>query len=85
MLYNHYNSPDGFNFGRYGNDYIEDNPELETYNLEEKLEKFHNYVTTARKLYKSQKNMIILMGDDFTFQIARYYFGNIDKLIYHFN
>ncbi|CDW79296.1 glycosyl hydrolases family 38 protein [Stylonychia lemnae] len=85
-LFQHYSAPSGFNFDMYGSaDPIEDNPELETYNMESRIDQFYQYVMNQRKYYKSQKNMILLFGDDFNYYNARMYFLQLDKLIYNFN
>ena len=44
-MYQHYSAPDGFNFDTYSDDdAIVDNPNLSTYNLDDKVAKFRDYL-----------------------------------------
>uniref|UniRef100_A0A914C2F7 alpha-mannosidase n=1 Tax=Acrobeloides nanus TaxID=290746 RepID=A0A914C2F7_9BILA len=84
-FYAHYNMPGGFNFDIMGNDDpIQDNPNLENYNLDEKLSTFVNDLITYNKSML-HNHIMILMGDDFTYQDANMWFTNLDKLIKHLN
>lgn len=85
-LYQHYSAPSGFDF-----DILNvDNPivideSLSTFNADDRSYYFHKEITHRMKHYKGQKNLLILMGDDFRFQDARMYFDSSDNLIKYFN
>lgn len=53
-LYGHYSAPPGFNFDLWSSDdALIDDPELETYNLDTKLEQFYEHIQERRQHYKS--------------------------------
>jgi lysosomal alpha-mannosidase len=61
-----------------------DNPNLEDYNVDQKVEKFINYTLDQAKSYKTN-NLIMTMGSDFQYSNAHRWFKNLDKLIYYVN
>lgn len=65
-------------------DPIMDNPKLEDYNVDYKVDLFINYTLQERNRYKTN-NLIMTMGTDFEYSNARMWFKNLDKLIYYVN
>jgi lysosomal alpha-mannosidase len=85
ILPNIYSPPPGFCFDvECNDDPIMDNPLLEDYNVNEKVENFLVYVKEKQNVYRSD-NLIITMGSDFQYSNAHMWFKNLDKLIYHVN
>ena len=85
-MYGHYSAPKGFNFDTTsGDDPIEDNPKLETYNVDDKIVAFRALMDDRRQHYRNSKNLFCVMGDDFQYANAKQNFMGMDKLIKHFN
>ncbi len=85
ILPNGYSPPDGFCFdSSCGDDPIMDNPKLEDFNLNEKVDAFIQAVIDESKGY-STKNLIMTMGSDFHYSNALMWFKNLDKLIIYVN
>jgi lysosomal alpha-mannosidase len=61
-----------------------DDPNLEDYNVDQKVEQFINYTLDQAKSYKTN-NLIMTMGSDFQYSNAHMWFKNLDKLIYYVN
>lgn len=61
-----------------------DDPNLEDYNVDKKVDDFLDYVKNQQASYKT-KNLIMTMGDDFQYSNAHMYFKNIDKMIRYVN
>lgn len=85
-LYQHYSAPSGFNFDTYSNDDpIVDNPNLTTYNLDERVAAFRDYLVHQADHYKNTGHLFVVMGDDFQYSNAKINFDSMDKLIKGFN
>ncbi|CAK5039284.1 unnamed protein product [Meloidogyne enterolobii] len=61
-------------------DFIIDNPELEGYNIDQKLNDFLNIVNEQVKVQR-HNHVLISMGGNFTYSNAELWFNNLDKLI----
>ena len=61
-----------------------DDPNLEDYNVDQKVGQFINYTLDQAKSYKTN-NLIMTMGSDFQYSNAHMWFKNLDKLIYYVN
>eukprot|EP00092_Neocalanus_flemingeri_P041666 GFUD01045381.1.p1 GENE.GFUD01045381.1~~GFUD01045381.1.p1 ORF type:complete len:827 (+),score=232.40 GFUD01045381.1:107-2482(+) len=82
----HYSNPSGFCWDIICEDEpINDDPRLEEYNVDQKINDFENYVNDHLRYYKDQEHIMFTMGDDFQYQNARMNFKNMDKLIQHMN
>ena len=69
-----------------GNAFIIDDPELEGYNVEERVNSFIEYVEEHAKTAGYTTNHVMLtMGDDFFYTNADKFFVNLDKLIKYIN
>ena len=69
-----------------GNEFIIDDPELEGYNVEERVNDFIDYVEEHGKTDGYTTNHIMItMGDDFFYTNADKFFVNLDKLIKYVN
>eukprot|EP00331_Platyophrya_macrostoma_P022192 CAMPEP_0176445692 /NCGR_PEP_ID=MMETSP0127-20121128/23863_1 /TAXON_ID=938130 /ORGANISM="Platyophrya macrostoma, Strain WH" /LENGTH=983 /DNA_ID=CAMNT_0017831547 /DNA_START=80 /DNA_END=3031 /DNA_ORIENTATION=+ len=80
--YAHYSAPDGFCFDiiQCGDEPIADDPDLEGYNVEAKVQQITNYFRSMSANYQGD-HLLHTWGDDFNFQAAAAYFKNLDKLI----
>ncbi|KAK4872844.1 hypothetical protein RN001_014873 [Aquatica leii] len=80
-MYNHYSPPTGFFFDILSEDdpLIPDQDSTE-YNLNTKMNKFREHVWNQTRDYSSN-NIMVAMGNDFTYQDAHYNFKNLDILI----
>ncbi|KAL1516872.1 hypothetical protein ABEB36_000710 [Hypothenemus hampei] len=85
ILYNTYGPPPGFCFDILCNDdpFIDDKKSFE-YNVDQKVDDFIAYLDNATKVYTTN-NILITMGEDFTYQDAESWFINLDKLITYVN
>ncbi|VDO23539.1 unnamed protein product [Haemonchus placei] len=73
-----YGPPEGFCFDTLcGDDPIMDNPDLEGYNLDEKISSFASFLRSS--------HVLMLMGSDFQYTNANAWYTNLDKLIQHVN
>ena len=82
----HYSNPSGFCWDIICEDEpINDDPRLEEYNVDEKINNFEKYVHDHLRYYKDQEHIMFTMGDDFQYQNARMNYKNMDKLIKHMN
>ena len=85
VLHNHYSPPEGFCFDiRCNDDPVMDNPGLEDYNVNDKVNSFIDFTLNQREFYKTN-NLIMTMGDDFRYSSAHQYFKNLDKIIKYVN
>lgn len=85
IFYNSYCSPDFFCFDTNCNDEpIKDDPDLEEFNVNQKVHSFINFIKDISKFFQTNQIMI-LMGCDFTYENAFINFKNIDKLIAYAN
>ncbi|KAK6031823.1 glycosyl hydrolase family 38 protein [Ostertagia ostertagi] len=76
-----YGPPKGFCFDALcGDDPIMDNPDLEGYNLDEKISAFVTHSSFLRS-----SHVMLLMGSDFQYTDANTWYTNLDKLIQHVN
>lgn len=57
---------------------------LEMNNVEQRISDFLFSVLAQSRIYKTD-HLMMTFGNDFTFRLARRWFDNIDKLIYHTN
>ena len=66
---------------------IVDDPTLQTYNLDERVATFKDWLDHQASHYISPQagHLFVVMGDDFRFGNARQYFDSLDKLIKGFN
>jgi lysosomal alpha-mannosidase len=81
VLFNGYNPPDGYCFDIFcTDDPINDDPRLEDYNVEEKVDGFIKASEEWAAPYKT-KNVLMTMGSDFQYMAARMWYKNLDKLI----
>jgi lysosomal alpha-mannosidase len=80
-----YNPPPNYCFDIYCNDDpIMDDPRLEDYNVDKKVNEFINYTLNQRQQYKTD-NLIMTMGSDFQYSNAHMWYKNLDKLIKYVN
>ncbi|KAJ8675164.1 hypothetical protein QAD02_010950 [Eretmocerus hayati] len=87
ILYKHYNPPKYFCFdlNRDCSDQeIDDNPRSTRYNAASKAEQLLIYAREQAKAYRT-KNVLITMGNDFTYEGAYKWFESMDKLINYIN
>ncbi|UYV68491.1 MAN2B1 [Cordylochernes scorpioides] len=85
VLPNSYSPPNGFNFDILSNDApLMDDPELEDYNIDVKVEEFLSIMSRQKDVYKTN-HLIVTMGNDFNYQDAGAWFTNLDTLIKHIN
>ncbi|CAH0387767.1 unnamed protein product [Bemisia tabaci] len=81
ILYNTYSPPDGFCFDILcSENQIVDDRNSPEYNLDKMLTKFFQWVSLQKSFYKSS-NIILTMGNDFTYQYAHSWYKNMDILI----
>ena len=78
-LYHGYSPPPGFCFDSHCVDVIMDDPRLEDYNLDSKVAQFLNFSRQQAQSYATN-NIILTMGEDFTYENANMWFKNLDKL-----
>jgi len=82
----HYSNPKGFCWDILCTDEpINDDPDLEGWNVEGKMAQFENYVNDHLRYFKDQDHIMFTMGDDFQYQNAVMNYKNMDKLILHMN
>ncbi|KAF5294473.1 hypothetical protein FQR65_LT01599 [Abscondita terminalis] len=85
FLYNTYSPPPGFCFDILCSDEpIIDDKKSPDYNVPKRVSDFLKYVEDMAKSYTSH-NVLVTMGEDFTYQDAHLWFKNLDKLIYYSN
>ena len=61
-----------------------DDPNLDEYNVDEKVEDFINYTLNQATQYKT-RNLIMTLGSDFQYSNAHMWYKNLDKVIYYVN
>ncbi|XP_055636185.1 lysosomal alpha-mannosidase-like [Toxorhynchites rutilus septentrionalis] len=85
VLYNHYSAPPGFCFDVLCSDqpFIDGKHSAEN-NVDQKVDSFLEFIDGMSQNYRS-KNLLLTMGDDFTYMDANMYFKNLDKLIKYTN
>ncbi|XP_059487102.1 lysosomal alpha-mannosidase-like [Neocloeon triangulifer] len=86
-FYKHYSAPDGFCFDLVHctrDDPIITDTRSPDYNVPERVKAFMDFVDSRKDTYQTE-NMLVTMGDDFTYQQAASWFDNIDRLIKHVN
>ena len=59
-----------------------DDPNLDEYNVGQKVQDFINYTLNQATQYKTS-NLITTLGSDFQYSNALMWYKNLDKLIYH--
>ncbi|XP_033225890.1 lysosomal alpha-mannosidase-like [Belonocnema kinseyi] len=85
VLYYHYNAPYGFCFDINCKDEpLIDDPDSPDFNIHRRVAQFLHFVNAQAKSYKTN-NVILTMGDDFTYQVANSWYTNLDKLIRYIN
>ena len=85
VLYNGYGPPPEMCFDVFcGDDDVEDDPDLFSYNLEYKMLKFINDTLDQNKHYRTN-NIMFTMGSDFQWQAAQIWYDNLDLLIDNIN
>ncbi|KAJ8870547.1 hypothetical protein PR048_029570 [Dryococelus australis] len=85
VLYNHYSFPTGFcNDISCSDDPFIDDKNSPDYNVDEKVTKFLDFIDDVAAAY-STDNILITMGQDFTYQSAHMNYKNMDKLIKYVN
>ncbi|KAF5279397.1 hypothetical protein FQA39_LY05507 [Lamprigera yunnana] len=85
VLYNTYSPPPGFCFDVLCTDEpIIDDKRSPDYNAPQRVHDFLNYVHNMTKRYATN-NVLVTMGEDFTYQDANKWFKNLDKLIHYGN
>lgn len=73
--------PGGFNFHESSNDpFIEDNKELTTYNVEDRLKQFYTQASWLAN-HTRGKHIMWTMGSDFNYENGQSWFENMDALI----
>eukprot|EP01025_Chloroclados_australasicus_P041471 TRINITY_DN4390_c0_g6_i1.p1 TRINITY_DN4390_c0_g6~~TRINITY_DN4390_c0_g6_i1.p1 ORF type:complete len:1134 (-),score=134.28 TRINITY_DN4390_c0_g6_i1:1148-4105(-) len=75
---------DGFDFEGRGNDPIMDDPDLEDFNVDQKVELF---VQESLKMFDVTvgNDILFTFGNDFNYMNAQEYFINLDKLVHYVN
>ncbi|XP_068627375.1 lysosomal alpha-mannosidase-like [Battus philenor] len=85
VLFNTYSPPPGFCFDVLCDDEpIVDDPDSPMFNVDQKVDKFLEYVSEMGKRYRTD-NVLVTMGGDFTYQDAGMWYTNLDKLIKYTN
>ncbi|KAF7254845.1 hypothetical protein EG68_08829 [Paragonimus skrjabini miyazakii] len=85
MFYDSYCYPATFCFDdKCGDQPIQDDPELEDYNVEERVAQFLSYINQVKNAFATN-HIMVLMGCDFTYENANANFKNMDKLIKYVN
>jgi lysosomal alpha-mannosidase len=85
ILPNVYWPPEGFCFDIIcGVPSLVDDPESASYNIDDKVNTFLEYVFNQSTEYKTN-NLIMTMGSDFQYSYAESWFKNLDKLIINVN
>lgn len=81
-----YNSPEGFDLDERWNNVspIIDLKDSDLNNVDEKVQKFYEWVQTLKQIYQIP-HLFVPMGGDFEYGNANYNFMNNDKLIKYFN
>ncbi|CAN9510730.1 unnamed protein product [Ophioblennius macclurei] len=85
ILPNGYNPPEGFCWDQSCNDPpIQDDPDLEDYNVNDVVQRFLNIAHSQSEVYKTN-HIIMTMGSDFQYENANLWYKNLDKLIRYVN
>uniref|UniRef100_A0A336M0Y1 Alpha-mannosidase n=1 Tax=Culicoides sonorensis TaxID=179676 RepID=A0A336M0Y1_CULSO len=85
VLHNLYQPPSGFCFDILcADEPIIDDPDSSDYNVNERIDKFFDFVRNQSVHYRTE-NIIMTMGGDFTYMDANVYYKNMDKLIKYAN
>ncbi|KAJ6645895.1 Lysosomal alpha-mannosidase, partial [Pseudolycoriella hygida] len=85
VLFNNYSPPPGFCFDVLCSDEpIIDDKSSPDYNVDRRVDDFIAYVNDMTKGYRTN-NVLITMGEDFNYAIARMWYKNLDKLILYTN
>ena len=66
------------------NFFLQDDPELEEYNVDDRVKQFVQAVTTQNSYY-STGHVMLTMGSDFQYESAIENYLNMDKLITYVN
>ncbi|KAF2883456.1 hypothetical protein ILUMI_22698 [Ignelater luminosus] len=81
LIYRFYDAPATFCWDVLcGDEPIVEDEESPAYNVERRVNQFHDYILKQKVNYKTP-NILITMGGDFTYQAAPMYYKNLDKLI----
>jgi alpha-mannosidase len=81
-MQNHYGAPDHFHFQH--DTQIQDDPALHDFNVCQEIDTFVNECLERGKWTKGN-HIFLPMGDDFSYDNARKWFKNMDKLIHYAN
>lgn len=83
----HYSAPQGFSFDMtdMNDDKIVDNPDLETYNVVDKVTSFIQLINSTYANSYLGSDILLTFGDDFEYEQADEYFINLDKLMHYVN
>ncbi|XP_060715118.1 lysosomal alpha-mannosidase [Tachysurus vachellii] len=85
ILPNGYNPPEGFCWDQSCSDApVQDDPDLQDYNVDQLVETFINISYTQAEKYKTN-HIIMTMGSDFQYENAIPWYKNMDKLIHYVN
>ena len=72
------------NFDYFKDDPIMDDPKLDEYNVNQKVQDFITNTNNQASQYKTN-NLIMTLGNDFQYSNAHMWYKNLDKLIYYVN
>jgi len=78
-LFHAYSPPPGFCFDSLCTDVLMDDPRMEDFNMDTKVAEFINYTHFQADSYATD-NIVMTMGEDFTYSNANMWFKNMDKL-----
>ncbi|XP_072528049.1 lysosomal alpha-mannosidase isoform X1 [Salminus brasiliensis] len=85
VLPNGYNPPPGFCWDQSCSDEpVQDDPELEDYNVDDLVNKFISISKAQAEVYRTD-HIIMTMGSDFQYENAAPWYKNMDKLIRYVN
>lgn len=81
-MYDMYWSPEGFEFDDFFQDpfIVDDKRFVNSYNLEERISLFVQKIT-ERADHSQTSQLLVTMGNDFSYQNAEYIFVNLDILV----
>jgi hypothetical protein len=82
VLWFHYGPPPGLCFDEVcSDDSVQDDPALEDFNVQERVDLFVKRAQEQYKNYNNGNQVMFLFGEDFQWQNAHQYFINLDRLI----
>lgn len=85
-FHDHYHQPDGFRYDetQWSNGPVVTNPNLTTFNADEKVQSLRNYLLDMETKYKTNR-LVIPWGDDFFYSNAALTFKNLERTMEYFN